>query len=182
MIRTLKFSQGINCWLFPLAATIRRMEGLLWLHRRTKGNRQSEWRVVAYGEIVVECFVTFHHDFTLRGMCRDTHRVRASGMAVACRASSNFTVWVQHPTIWISPGIVYSICFNSYDIRLKLKKNRRLTTGIVERLYDTKRHLSCMIEIRRVGMFRQNFLFKRDSHSISPPHHFYSENRKLGYF
>lgn len=30
------------------------MEGLLWLHRRTKGNRQSEWRVDAYGEIVVE--------------------------------------------------------------------------------------------------------------------------------
>ena len=68
------------------------MEGLLWLHRRTKGNRQSEWRVVAYGEIVVECFVTFHHDLTLMGMYRDTHRVRASGMAVACRASSNFTV------------------------------------------------------------------------------------------
>ena len=41
---------------------------------------------------------------------------------------------------------------------------------------------SCMIEIRRVGMFRQNFLSKRDSHSISPPHHFYSENRKLRYF
>lgn len=32
-----------------------------------------------------------------------------------------------------------------FKIRLQSSKIRRLPPGIVERLYDTKRHLSCMI-------------------------------------
>lgn len=38
-----------------------------------------------------------------------------------------------------------------------IEQNQTLLPGIVERLRDTKRQLSCMIEIRRIWMFTQDF-------------------------
>ena len=75
-------------------------------------------------------------------------------------------------------GFFY-IIVQSSRIRNAIGQIRRLPPGIVERFCMTqKRHLSCMIEIRRIWMFTEFLLATVRCNPL--PSHFYS-GRKLGY-